>query len=89
VSRPSRARAAAEDLARAFRTLDPSEESASLFDQIALILPDLIEGDYDVLIARKLRAVSDLLNSEGPSLSVLRAMRELRAEIKEAFGGGE
>jgi len=82
--RPSQARAAAEELAGTFRKLD--EECASLFDQIALMIPDLIEGDYDVLIARKLRAVSDLLNSEGPSLGVVRAMRKLLDEVREAFG---
>ncbi len=83
--RPSQARAAAEELARAFRKLDL--ESASLWDQIALMIADLIEGDYDVLVARKMRAVSDLLNSEGVSLSVVGAMRELLAEVCESFGG--
>jgi hypothetical protein len=82
--RQSQARDAAEDLARAFRKFD--EESASLYDQIAPDMPDLFKGDYDVLVARKLRAVSALLNSEGASSGALRAMGELLAEVREALG---
>ncbi len=84
--RPSQARAAAEDLARAYRKLGGCEERASLFDRIALMMSDLIDGDYDVLVARKLRAVSDLLNSEGISSGVVRALGELVDEVSEALG---
>jgi hypothetical protein len=93
--RPSQSRAALEDLADAFEKYG-HEETALLFRKSAVSIAGLVEGDYDVLIARKVRAVSELLNSDGGvdsegnlSGPVGNAMRELLGEVREAFNDDE
>ncbi|MGB8685678.1 MAG: hypothetical protein WCD12_22550 [Candidatus Binatus sp.] len=84
--RVSQSRSAAEELARAYQE-NGDEESATLMRKSAVSLADLVEGDYDVLIARKLRAAAELLLSEGRSQNFVRTMHEVLAEVDEAFSG--
>jgi hypothetical protein len=88
----TQAQIAAQYLARAIRerfaSVSGAQEGAAGWVKIAGDLAELLpKGDYDVLVARKLRAVADLIRSGNISLEMVESeMRELLAELREAFG---
>jgi hypothetical protein len=90
----TQAQIAAGEIAAAIREFAPGsagwEEIAATFDGIGDLLSGSIrlEGDYDVLVARKMRALAALFRSSPlPDLEAFIAtMRTLRAEVCEALG---
>jgi hypothetical protein len=92
----TQAQVAAADLARAIRKFADTqnndvrlEEYASVFDDLGTIR---LEGDYDVLVAQKLRTVTDLFRSGTLGRSYADGtlgckLRELEAEVREALLG--
>lgn len=89
----SQAQKAAQDLAasiRAFAAVNAMpelEEAASIYDGIASAGRPL-EGDYDVLVARKLRSLTDLFRSGAvwERETLQSKLHELMAELREAVG---
>lgn len=85
---------AGEGLARAIREygrghkLELNAASEEVLERLAATFNDIgllpLEGDYDVLVARGLRAIADEFRQANLRPEVIDAMRELLAEIREA-----
>jgi hypothetical protein len=90
----TQAQIAARDLAGAIREFGRENHDPAGWEEVAATWEDIgarlcLEGDYDVLVARRLRAVASLLQREAASwerAEVEAKLRELLAEIRCSIG---
>jgi hypothetical protein len=76
------------DLARAIREYGRAQNCMAKVETLALTFDDIgllpLEGDYDILVARKLRAMAERFRAPVLAPEILDSMAELLAEIHEA-----